>query len=54
MNRQESAWERFEKTGCIFDYLAYCRISSGQGTEGGLSYADFDRRHRAENEASGQ
>lgn len=56
MNRQESAWKRFEQTGCIADYLAYCRITA-QGrpeTEGDLRYADFDRWHCSENKTVGK
>lgn len=56
MNRQELAWKRFEKTGCIADYLAYCqqRLPGSAGTERELSHVDIDRRHRSENEGAGQ
>ena len=54
MNRPERAWKRFEETGCITDYLAYRQLECSQRTEGGLQNADFDRRHRSENEAGRQ
>ncbi len=50
MNRQYLAWERFEQTGHINDYLAYCRTEE----RGDMPYADFHRWHRPENEASGK
>lgn len=28
MNEQEFAWKKFEDTGCVEDYLSYCRMKS--------------------------
>lgn len=52
MNRWELAWKRFEDTGSILDYLAYCRLYSQTGTEGELVHADIDRWDRSESKKS--
>ncbi len=56
MNRQTQAWKRFEQTGCIQDYLAYCRMEQGNSAaaEGDVPYADIHRRHRPQDEATGK
>ena len=54
MNRQELAWKRFEETGSIAAYLAYCHSAVERRTEGELQNVDFHRRHRAENETAGK
>lgn len=55
MNKTTMAWKRFEESGCVADYLSYRQAArSEQVTEGGLHYADFDRRYRPENETGRQ
>ncbi len=56
MNRQDLAWKRFEQTGCIRDYLAYCQMEqiNSSDCKGDLPYADFHRRHRPQGEATGK
>lgn len=56
MNELYFAWKRFEQSGFIADYLAYCQIKQTYfaKTEGETDCADFHGRRHFESESDRQ